>query len=212
MNMTETTEEYVGDFAHLLKLRAGLARQSEEIENRKDKVTTYLTDEIAQLRKRLEEAVKPFVAQEDELDKQIARVAEQLRSEWKENSKTHYVEGYIVRRRDLKYIDIKDKAALVESLHKLGKLTDSIKKFDENLLVKLSEVDILSKDVAVIDIKQSISCQRDKRIEKGDMIALDAWKESVAAMQPIINEEKAIEKAFQGMKDPEQAQDTLDKE
>ena len=176
--MTETTEEYVGDFAHLLKLRAVLSKEQDSIEAERAEAGNHLKEEITKLRERLEAIIKPFSEREDKLDEQIGIIVGQLRNAWGDNPKTQYVEGCIVRRRDLKCIDIKDKAALVEELHKLGKLTDSISKFDNKLLVKLSEVDILSKDAAVIEVKHNISCQRDKKA--GGAPAYEASSKDVA--------------------------------
>ena len=160
--MTETTQEYVGDFAHLLKLRAAFSKDQNKLEAEKTEAGSSIKDEITRLRTRLETIHKPFAEHEDKLDEQIGVIVGQLREHWKDNPKTQYVDGCIIRRRHLKRIDIKDKVALVEELHKLGKLTDSIAKFDEKLLMKLAEVDVLKKDNIGIDVKHSISCQIDK--------------------------------------------------
>ena len=171
--MTETTEEYVDDFAHLLRLRAAFSKDQDKLEAERAEAGKHLKDEITKLRERLEAVIKPFSEREDNLDEEIAHLVGQLRSMWGDNPKTQYVDGCIIRRRDLKSIDIKDKAALVEELYKLGKLTDSISKFDNKLLVKLSEVDILTKAAAVIEVKHNISCNVDKKAPEAPLDALD---------------------------------------
>jgi len=209
--MTETTAEYVGDFAHLLKLRATLGKEQDRLEAEKTKAGTNIKDEIVKLRERLESIHKPFAELEESLFGKIDQVVEQLRTNWKDNPKTQYVEGYIVRRRDMKRIEVKDKDALVEELHKLGKLTASISKFDEKYLVKLAEVDILSKETAEITLKHNISCSLDKNAKQEKKYEADPadGDPEVGPIPPIEQQpEQAPTKAYVGMIAPEKQPET----
>lgn len=156
------TEIHVGEFTDLLKVRAAMAREEEELVAEKEARTKDLKDQISVLRVKLEEASKPFAEHEEHLYSAIENLTQQMRDQWGDNAKTQYVDGFIVRRRDLKRMEVLDKDLLVDELGKLGKLTVCIKKFDDKMLIKLREVDVLGDKGAVIMVKSSISCTKDK--------------------------------------------------
>ena len=163
-------EEHVGEFQDLLKKRAAMARSEEEVEAQKEAKTAHIKEKIAVLREQLEDAYKPFAKGEENMRHHLEIITEQIKDAWGENGKTQKVDGFIIRRRDLKGIEILNKDALIEELGKIGKLNASIKKFDDKLLIKLAEVDVLNDTNAKVQIRSSISCSVDKEAEPSTVI------------------------------------------
>lgn len=160
--MTESTEEYVGNFAQLLRFRASLARQQDTLDAEKEEAIKQTKSEIATLRMHLDALLKPFREREDWLEGETLKVVSQLEDGWKENDKTQRVDSHIIRMRDLKSIEIIDREALIEELHRIGKLALAVKSFDNKRLMGLADVDMLGEGTVRVVVKHSISCSIDK--------------------------------------------------
>ena len=82
---------------------------------------------------------------------------------WTDQAKTQEVDGWRVSRRDLKRLEIVQKKWLVEQLIKCNKIEESIKTFDKNILMKLTDLNFLDSSAVLSKIHKSITA---KKIEK----------------------------------------------
>ncbi len=95
----------------------------------------------------------------DELEDQKSILKQSLETQWDLNEKTIHKEGYIVQRRDLKRLQIVDPTKMVTQLNHLGKMMESVKKWDEKFILKLCEAGVMPAGAAEETLKMSISCR-----------------------------------------------------
>lgn len=172
-------------FSQLLQVRTLLELRRQKISTEIEKATSSIEKEIEKLQLQMKDIVAPFIEKIEPIGTEISIITEQLAAEWKDNKKTQVMNGYVVRRRDLKSVEILDKAKLIEKLKGFGNLNDAIKNFDNKILKTLADAGVL-KEVVELKVKHSISCSIDKtqvkekpigklteepRIEGGDIVA-----------------------------------------
>ena len=90
-----------------------------------------------------------------ESELRLAKVA--LETNWGTRPKTILNENCRLLRRDYKKVELCDKEALISALTTIGKLTEAVKTWDDKLLLKLLEAEVIPEKAAKLIIKPTIS-------------------------------------------------------
>ena len=125
---------------------------------------------LSKLQLELADVQQQILSQEGEYSKDIAvcnkqmlAIKEELANSWDIDIKVFDCDAGSATIRTTRSLKIDNKEGLISILHKIGKLTTSIKSWDLTLLRKLTDADLLDKEVVHYDEKRNVIIGDEKK-------------------------------------------------
>ena len=132
-------------------------RALERLEQEKEAIAAPYVERIRQASEQLKTDTALIEEQLSSLEHELRMAKLALEDSWGTRPKTILLDNCRLIRRDYKKVEVGDKTMLIQTLATIGKLPEAVKAWDEKVLLRLLEAEVIPAPAARLIIRPTIS-------------------------------------------------------